>query len=281
MGLHVQNRILILLIILGIAAAYSILTINKTEDINLNEDKNLNNIGKALSPNQSNTSENAHTDVNRKSSYHKLKTIVDTPTVKLPYEFSLVGISDLKVNNELVPKNELRVLIKFENELYEHELNDYLFNTDMQLVNIEEHQISILFQHILYTKLVTLPNLLSSNFKDGEKSYSELIQMTPDQIGSRPRLIEHLISLTTTPFIADGKLAKPGLNPALFAQAGFQEDDVLKTINGKSVTIESEFEDIKKKLKTAQTLTFLVMRKGRLITLYLDIPSETLELVRD
>jgi type II secretory pathway component PulC len=83
-----------------------------------------------------------------------------------------------------------------------------------------------------------------------------------------------------TPYIADGQLIYPGLNPALFAQAGFQPDDVLKTINGKSVTIESELEEIKQEFVNADTLVFEVMRKGRIITLYMDIPSESLTLKR-
>jgi type II secretory pathway component PulC len=138
-----------------------------------------------------------------------------------------------------------------------------------------------MYDDALYKIQLTLPNLLSDSYKKPEETYSELIKMEADDIGTRPRIIEHLVTLTYTPFIADGQLVSPGLNPALFAQAGFKGDDVLKTINGKSVTVASELEEIQRELKMASTLEFVVMRRGKLVTLFLDIPSESLELTVD
>ena len=274
-GRIVQKRILFLLLIFGLAVAYSLVSLLTSEETNVIKDVLPNNTGarddgevltRSLTQvRHKNTNQNSLDDSSQN------KTLVNST---LPYVFEVVGISD-------VESNEQSVLIKFENDLYNYEVNDFLLNSSMQLVKISPLHIDILFDQVIYTVELSPPNLLSKNFEDSDKPYSDLINMTAKDIGSRPRIIEHLIKLTPTPYIADGKLAGPGINPALFEQAGFQTDDVLKTINGKSVTIESEFDEIKKELKTAQTLEFLVMRKGRLVTLYLDIPSETLELVRD
>lgn len=102
--------------------------------------------------------------------------------------------------------------------------------------------------------------------------------MTPEQIGTRPRIIQHLMRLTPTPFIADGMLASPGLNPALFEQAGLLEDDVVKQVNGLRVTIPSELDEIQRRLPQLSTLELLIERRGRTLTIILDIPSESLSI---
>lgn len=270
-----QKRILFLLLILGLSVVYSLISLDISEDSKLFENKP-SNANKELSDKartSNSLAQESAKNTNSDKQVSHLKSQVSLDAI-LPYEFDLVGISD-------IANNEQAILIKFENDLYKYEVNEFLLNTDMQLVKISELQISILFDQVMYKKELIPPNLLSKITDDGDKSYSQLVNMSAKEISSRPRIIEHLFELTPTPYIADGKLASPGINPALFVQAGFKPDDLLKTINGKSVTIESEFDEIKKELKTAQTLEFLVMRKGRLITLYLDIPSETLELVRD
>jgi type II secretion system protein C len=154
--------------------------------------------------------------------------------------------------------------------------SDTIDNTDIKVLKIKENTVDFIYEGKTLSVSLTPPNLLATDYKETEKSYSEYLAMTPEEIGSRPRVIEHIVTLTPTPYIADGKLASIGINPALFDQAGLQEDDVVKTINGKSITVESEFDELKQEIPQATTLTFLVMRRGRLITLYLDIPSEGL-----
>jgi type II secretory pathway component PulC len=271
----VQKSIWFLLLIFALAVAYSIISLDSSKDANLNEDTSFNTNDEPYGDSEysgSTTKKLVNNNLldKHKENSQKTEHIQDG----LPYEFTLVGISKDK-------NQENSVLIKFENDLYTYEIDSYLLNSTMKLVNITDLYVDILFEQVMYKKELTLPNLLSKHSDDSEKSYSDLMNMTAKEIGSRPRIIEHLLVLIPTPYIADGKLASPGLNPALFNQAGFRADDVLKTINGKSVTIESEFDEIKNELKTAQTLMFVVMRKGRLVTLYLDIPSDTLELRRD
>jgi general secretion pathway protein C len=172
-------------------------------------------------------------------------------------------------------------LIEFRGGLTEYELGNYILDTDMRITRIANSNIVVEYNNQDFTIDLTPPNLLAPDFRKPSESRAKLLNMTPKEIGARPRIIEHMLVLTPTPYIADGRLVHPGLNPDLFRQAGFQEDDVLKTINGKSVTIEHELEEIKKELLDAQTLTFQVMRKGRIITLYLDIPSEALDVSYD
>ena len=172
-------------------------------------------------------------------------------------------------------------LVEYKGGLTEYELGNYILDTDMRITNILNGSIIVEYNNQDFQIDLTPPNLLALNYRKPSESMSKLLNMTPKEIGARPRIIEHMLILTPTPYIADGQLVHPGLNPSLFKQAGFQEDDVLKTINGKSVTIEHELEAIKKELLNAHTLTFQVMRKGRLITLYLDIPSEALDVSYD
>ena len=196
--------------------------------------------------------------------------------VTLPVKFLLKGIALADDD-----RKDSIALIEHKGGLIEYELFAYLLNTDMQLTAIRSNEVDVEYESNTFTVKISPPNMLAPTYRKSEKSYADMLEMTPKQIGTRPRIIEHLFILTPTPYIADGKLVNPGLNPDLFAKAGFKPDDVLKTVNGKSVTIEEEFEAIKKELLSAQMLTFTVMRKGRMITLYLDIPSEALKLTVD
>jgi type II secretory pathway component PulC len=191
--------------------------------------------------------------------------------LKLPKQFVVRGIS---LKNEQT-NEQAKTLLEYKGGLFEYVEKDYLLDTDMLLMKIKQKTVNIEYKVKIFTAELDDPNLLAVAEIE-EEDFIELLSMTPEQIGARPRIIEHLVNLTATPYIADGMLIQPGLNPELFKSVGFQEDDVLKMINGKSVTLDEEFEMIKKELKTAQTLRFEVMRKGRLITLYLDIPSEAL-----
>lgn len=100
------------------------------------------------------------------------------------------------------------------------------------------------------------------------------------RIGNRPKLLEHIVS--TQPYTTNsgeqGLLVYPGQNPKLFRAARFKEGDVLKKVNGEDVTSESGLEAIQTLLPTAQTLIFEVLRGGKLVKLYLDIPSEGLNI---
>lgn len=279
-----SKRVQILILLLVLSAIYSLVSIflvNEQTHESAYLGDNTSNTSNAfdndrLPVNQSETSNKQITrqsSVQNNTAHNSANNDVE---YELPKQFILVG-TRLKAENS---SEQSEVLLSYKGGLHEHFENDFLLDTDMQLTMVYENQIDVSYKERIFTLALHPPNLLASNFREPEKTYSEFLEMTPEEIGSRPRILEHLIILTPTPYIADGQLIYPGLNPALFQQAGFKEDDVLKTINGKSVTIEPELDEIKKEMVNASTLVFEVMRKGRMITLYLDIPSEALELKR-
>lgn len=219
----------------------------------------------------------------------ELSSNTDLPPLKeiqssLPIYLKLVGISethylDPRDDRYSEDKDDVIVMVQFDNKLHTHSLFDYISNSNIQIVAIVHNAIEVNYEDRIYTIELSEPNLLAADFVDSPLSDAQLLSMTSEEISTRPRMIEHLVSLTATPYIADGKIVSKGTNPALFEQAGFKVDDVLKTVNGKRVTVASEYAEIQKELKTALMLEFTVMRKGRLIDLYLDIPSETLEVL--
>lgn len=283
-----QKRLLILFIILGLATTYSLISLFQTDSTHYSDSASAEVDDKqrhtkattSKIPKRIISTDNTTTPIFFEGK-GSLEQSVDAPT-NLPFSMKLVGISDMPDEDIENPDNrEILVLVQFENDLHKHMLKDYIDNSEIQIVAIDKNSIDVEFKASIYNIPLTPPNLLANDFKDEEPSYAELAEMAASDISTRPRIIEHLFNLTPTPYIADGKIVSPGLNPELFKQAGFKVDDVLKTINGKRVTVENELEEIKEELKNAQTLEFLVMRRGRMVTLYLDIPSETLELIAE
>lgn len=271
-----NKRIIALLLLLSLSVVYSLISLVSEPEL----EATLVNPKQSISPNFAREESQFISSGLSKMKQHKqaldIITVSETTTTnvltKLPISFSVVGIRIQSRDLDAL------TLIQFDSELYEYTLNELMLNTDMRLIGIELEHIIIEFNATTHLVKLTPPNLLDTATAKKEEYYTDMLAMTPKQIGSRPRIIEHMLNLIPTPYIADGMLIQPGINPVLFAKAGFQEDDLLKKINGKSVTIEAQMEAIKLELKTAQTLEFQVMRKGRLITLYLDIPSEGLQL---
>jgi type II secretory pathway component PulC len=280
----VQKRLMILFVLLGLATIYSMLSLVLDKNIDEKHEYGQLSVQAPQNTQQSKPFVDQTTKVKRPASGEETSipsNESETEVQSLPFQLKVVGISvpseDL-VDTSKSALNEYKVLVQYEGQLYKLVVNDFIGNSNIRIANVFTSSINVEYEKAIYTVELTPPNLLASDFKEEEVPYRELLAMSAKDIGTRPRIIQHLISLTPTPYIADGMLISPGMNPALFEQAGFIADDVLKTINGKSVTVESEFDEIKDELKTATTLKFVVMRRGRMVTLYLDIPSETLEL---
>lgn len=266
------------LCVVAVYSLYSVISSNRALgdsdyplfDSNAEQNKRSNRTDKDISANQIKTNQ---ARIIAPTGF-KSSVITDASAKELPIDFTLVGIE--KATQKESQSRKRKILVKYNYDFFNYVLNDEILDTGMILSAIDDSSVQISYQGNEYTKALSPPNMLSENYLVEQKSYEEYMQMSPKEIGTRPRIIEHIISYTPTAFIADGILVSPGINPDLFEQAGLQEDDVLKTINGKSVTIESEFEEIKRSISNAHTLVFVVMRKGRPITLYLDIPSEAL-----
>ncbi|WP_040522444.1 type II secretion system protein GspC [Aliiglaciecola lipolytica] len=99
-------------------------------------------------------------------------------------------------------------------------------------------------------------------------------------IGNRPKLLEHIINIS--PIVQNNITAGfevfPGMNPKLYKAAEFKAGDILQKINGNDITTEEGMEAVQQLIPTAQTLMFSVLRGGKVINLYLDIPSDNLSI---
>lgn len=112
----------------------------------------------------------------------------------------------------------------------------------------------------------------------------KLTQAAADpSIGNRPKQLDHIIRLSSNDSVdqIEQYTVSPGLNPKLFKAARFKPGDVLQKVNGIDASTEEGLEQIQQLIPNAQTLVFSVLRGGRTIDLYLDIPSEGLQLKKD
>jgi type II secretory pathway component PulC len=117
-----------------------------------------------------------------------------------------------------------------------------------------------------------------SNSLEAMQRRYDYTQMVADEIGERPKLIEHIVSFDDSSNESAGKRVFKGVNPGLFRAARFKENDVLLSINDVSVDDDDALRVLEENIPVVETLVFEVLRDGRLIKLYLDIPSEALKI---
>ncbi|MGB3726391.1 MAG: hypothetical protein WA981_11540 [Glaciecola sp.] len=266
-----SKRIIALLMLLLIATAYSIATLyvdnpNLTDTASsAYQSSNVNNVSKQ------------YLSTSKASPYLESKLHgspdIDDSTRSLLHDdevtFLVVGIDVLST--------QARALIEFKGTLYKVIGGDLILNNTVRVLQINTDHIVYQVGNRTLTKYLVEPNLLQPSSAQTALTTQDYLSMTAKQIGTRPRILSHIVTYTPTPYIADGMLIEPGINSDLFSQIGFKEDDVLKRVNGMSVTVEEQRAVINELMQSAHTLEFEVMRKGRLITLYLDIPSEALK----
>ena len=185
----------------------------------------------------------------------------------LPYEIQLLGLVYSKIERESYAQLEAQE--KIAEFLVDDEIND----TSIYIKRINKKSIVVEFESADYEI-----RLGRSNSLEQQQLLVEFDQMTAEEIGSRPRKIEHIVTLLPNLFNDGGKIIIPGQNPDLFNSARFKEGDVLLEVNGFDIDDETSFGELQKHVRSAQTLKFVVNRAGQRITLYLDIPSEALKL---
>jgi type II secretion system protein C len=166
-----------------------------------------------------------------------------------------------------------RCLLEFGGVAAEYEVGDMVFSMPIQVISIARTSVRLSYNGTVHVLPLQLPNLLAKSSND---SQIDPYKMSPEQIGTRPQILEHIVKLTESDFIAQGMIASIGMNPALFQQAGLQDDDVIQLINGYSVGKPAQMQELQSSVRYSDTIVFEVIRKGRRITLYLDIPSEAL-----
>ena len=185
----------------------------------------------------------------------------------LPYKIQLLGIVYSKIESESYAQVETQEIIG------EFSVDDEINDSSVYIKRINKKSIVVEFESADY-----VIRLGRSNSLEEQQLLVEFDQMTAKEIGSRPRKIEHIVTLLPNLFNDGGKVIIPGQNPDLFNSALFKEGDVLLEVNGFNIDDETSFAELQKHVRTAQTLEFVVNRAGRRITLYLDIPSEALKL---
>lgn len=185
----------------------------------------------------------------------------------LPYKIQLLGVVYSKTESESYAQLQTQNLVG--NFSVDDEIND----SSVYIKRINKKSIVVEFESADYEI-----RLGKSNSLEEEQLLVEFDQMTAQEIGSRPRKMEHIATLLPNLFNDGGKIIIPGQNPDLFNSARFKEGDVLLEVNGFDIDDETSFGELQKHVRTAQTLKFVVNRAGRRITLYLDIPSEALKL---
>lgn len=186
---------------------------------------------------------------------------------RLPYKIQLLGLVYSKIESESYAQLETQEIIG------EFAVDDEINDSSVYIKRINKKSIVLEFESADY-----VISLGRSNSLEEQQLLVEFDQMTAKEIGSRPRKIEHIVTLLPNLFNDGGKIIIPGQNPDLFNSARFKEGDVLLEVNGFNIDDETSFSELQKHVRTAQTLKFVVNRAGRRITLYLDIPSEALKL---
>ncbi|GEM_PF-2266189 len=195
---------------------------------------------------------------------HEPTTAEEADAPLLPIPLKLLGTDEI----------QQVALLEYEGDVRRYELNSRIFEYDIFLLNVQMRHVIVEYEDKLFELALDEINLLQ---QQTEKSKDEFLSMTPSEIGTRPRILEHIVTLKPSQFIVDGMIVSEGLNPSLFAQAGLKEDDVLKKVNGLDIMDSDDMQEIQNLLKTETSLELIVQRRGKTIRLYLDIPSESLE----
>ena len=188
-------------------------------------------------------------------------------TQLLPFDIKLLGLVFSNVASKSYTQlNNAGNIAEF---VVDEQVND----TAVYVKRINKASVILEFESVDYEL-----RLGDSNSLEESQLIVEFEQMSAKDIGSRPRTMQHIVTLLPNLFNDGGQLVIPGQNPALFSAARFKEGDVLLDVNGFDIDDERSFSELQQHIRQAQTLKFKVNRAGRQITLYLDIPSEALKL---
>ena len=166
-------------------------------------------------------------------------------------------------------------LIEVDGELYEMQTNDILSQYQLRVDVIANVFVVLSVEDKKHTVTLSDVNLL---LPPSSKSYDDYMAMTAQEIASRPRILEHIVGMKGRDVLARGVIVSPGMNPDLFAQAGFKVDDVLLKVNGIELSSDISLEEVQAEIKRSASLEFDVLRRGKMVTVFLDIADESLNL---
>lgn len=172
---------------------------------------------------------------------------------------------------------ELRIaIIEYASEKHEYRIADVIAGTAATIKDILPESVMVEYNGKLTEYRLSYSSSTDSTVTIKAPTTAIITPPTEQsEIGNRPRELNHIVAVPEGYTPGSRLFAAPGLNPKLFKSAGLQEGDEILSINDLDFSLAELFDDIQDEIKSAHTLKFEVLRGGRKVIIYLDIPSET------
>ncbi|MBT1451650.1 hypothetical protein KJ365_12230 [Glaciecola sp. XM2] len=199
-----------------------------------------------------------------KTSEAKRNALTTKNDLALPLALKLIGTD-----------GDTQALIESAGVAQQYQLQERVFGREIVLIDVNQDNVVVEYQSTPFMLNLIGPNLLANKANDAAP-YVDVL--SAEEIGNRPKRLEHIVALSTPNTRADGMIAMPGVSPKLFTQAGLKEGDIINSINGLNPNNPQQLEQLQRMIPNADTLIFQVNRDGRLITVFLDIPSPALHI---
>ncbi|MFC3123002.1 hypothetical protein [Agaribacter flavus] len=184
-------------------------------------------------------------------------------TQALPIQVVVLGID----------KNKNITLLESESMVETYTLSDFIFKQAIQVKAIHVDKVTLTYNENVYDIPLFDANFLTQKEADAESNYKDL---SSAEIANRPKILEHIIDLSDLQGISPHLYAKPGVSKRLFKQAGLVEGDIIMRINGTDVSDTRALSILAGQVHNMDSIKFEILRNGKPITQYLDIPSEDL-----
>ena len=217
-------------------------------------------------------------------------TVTDAPETNLNLTLSgVVASSDPKVAAAIIenrgkqnvyginePIEGTRAILK---EVYEDKviIRNGSRNETLMLDGVDYNNSTTVRNNRPRTRTSTRP---ASNPREQRNTLSKDIAEATRELQKKPTGFTDYIAIS--PYRQDGQLQgyriSPGKKPKLFKAAGFKAGDVVVEINGLDLTDPQQSLEAMQALRRAQSLQLTVNRGEDRLTLYLDFPSEGLNI---
>lgn len=273
--MNTNTKVILTILVLLIAGLSSYMFVIKPEPVELTEDGTADKLHQRNQPGTEQQTDLAAQQTPNPETGSSLEGLQVTPL-----DLILLGV----VASDNV--NEASATINSNQQIRTYFINDQIAYTNATLLEVRNDRAILLNAGqkqvlLLQGTRVTEDLAARSNVQTSQQERNTGgTGLTAEEIGNRPSALEHIV--TTAPFYDNGTqtgwLVSPGINPKLFGSAKFKEGDVLQKINGLDLTDPQQLTQAKKMIQTVDTLVFSVLRGGRVISLYLDIPAKGLQI---
>lgn len=258
---HTQSRLIILLVILILAIAGYFMLKPTESNITVSEQ----GLEELLSP---------QTSEEQMQYQAGTSEDVDLNGIEItPLDLSLLGTisSDTPEQSSATIQSKMQVRTYF--------IGDQIAYSNATLIQIENDRVILLNEGVEQVLLIQgtassdNANLNAEYASNNQDEQQNLGPKTPKQIGNRPSKLKHIVTLDM-----DDMSISSGMNPKLYRTIGFKEGDKLQKVNGIDSTDFSQLTLIDNAIGNTQVVEFVVLRDGKLLSLYLDIPTKALSL---